>query len=344
MAILAFLASVLYWPGIAGAATTPRWALLFLIVPWLVRRQDWTAAHVVGLLLIAWAALSLAWTPVPVDGIGSLFIIGLLAQIFCLGNQIEDMRPVYVGAGIAVAISGVVAAVHVFGVDLVRGVGTSGLFVNQIFLGETAALILVAAMVERMWWLAALMGPTLVISGARGAILAGAIALAVYFRGKRLLAFGIIAVAGVAIVEYTLDRNSICTGRCQIWESTLYGLTPFGHGIGSFWTDYPQFVRGQMIERPEFAHNEWLHVAFELGLPGLLLFCLWCFTMTGPLDTARLVLITLAVESCFAFPIHIPATAFIGMLAAGHAVRSRFTLLDFAMYRRRINLERMART
>lgn len=366
MGLLAFLVSALYWPGIAGAATTPRWALLFAVIPWLVIRPRWTAPHAVGAALLIWAAFSLQWSPELVDGIGAIFTLSLLALLFCVGWQLDDLRPVYWGAGLGIALSGPVAALQLNGYEVVRGLGAAGLFVNPNFMGEAAALALVVFVASRHWAMVAAVAPPFVMSGSRGAVLALCAALCVHF-WRQWRPFGAVIALSLALLAFdshykgatvsqeSLSLQSLSGGtmpvsdpalsdREAIWRSTVNGLTVLGRGIGSFWGEYPRFeVRPDPPSRPEFPHNEWLHIAFELGLPGLLLFCVLCLTLAGPIDTSRLVLIALAVESCFGFPLHVPTTAFIGALAAGHAVRSRYVLRDFALYGRGGQQARMAR-
>jgi hypothetical protein len=118
--------------------------------------------------------------------------------------------------------------------------------------------------------------------------------------------------------------------RAAIWHSAWDGRTFWGWGTGSFWSVYPHFdLRIGATANPEQAHNEFLTVLFELGVPGLVAFLAFCATLMGPLDTPRLILIALLVESCFAFPLHMPVSAFLGMVAAGYGVRSRYLLGDF---------------
>ncbi len=50
-------------------------------------------------------------------------------------------------------------------------------------------------------------------------------------------------------------------------------MTVQGHGIGGYFVEMPRFVQDFPIAtyRPEYAENEFLHFAFELGVPGVLL-------------------------------------------------------------------------
>lgn len=339
MDVLALLVSVAYWPGIAGAATTPRWALLALILPWVLRRQPINAVHIAGAVFVCWAVLTMAWNPAPLDGIGALFILGLLAMCFWLGGQIVDMRCIYVWAGVGLWVSSAVAMAQWLGYEPIRtvpGLLPSGLFVNGNFMAEAAALIVVAAVAERIWWLLPGLMPALLLPQARGAMLACAIGLAVHYRRHwwAIMTIGCIAIA--AIVAYSAVKVGATDDRLAIWQATVNGITVFGHGVGSFWTASPAFeLRTGLHPWPEYAHNEFLHIAFELGIVGLALVCVFGLTLAGPLDTSRLVLATLAVEMCFGFPLHVPVTAFIAMVVAGHAGGNRYVLRDLVVRRRR---------
>ena len=342
LGVVGFLATALYWPGVSGAATVPRWAALFLIVPWLIRgdRIRDATPYLWGGAFFVVAVVSLAWTPQILDGIGLLFWLMILAALFWYGSEIENPRPLYIGASLGVTISSVVALFQWFGFRPVETLGPAlfapaGLFVNPLFLGEAAALLIVAAVAERLWWLLPGLVPALILTQARGATLAAAIALAIHFRGalRWMIAAAIpIGLAGIALYLST-DYGS--SERLDIWRSVIHGITPLGHGLGSFWQAYPAFdLRPFALSYPEYAHNEFLHIAFELGLPGIVLAGGFIFSLAGPLTSGRLVLIALLMEMCFAFPSHLPATATIGLILAGYAVRDRYLLRDFVPARR----------
>jgi hypothetical protein len=318
MPVLAFLASALYWPGIAGAATVPRWALLAFVVPWVLREQRMSAAHVAGGVFLAWAAMTMVWNPAPLDGIGALLTLLTLACCFLLGNQLTNLRGVIIGAGLGLTVSSAVSVAQYLGFHPVGTYGlVSGLFVNGNYMAEAAALIVVGAVAERIWWLIPGLLPALFLPDARGAVVATALSLMVHFRYVKGI-WWLYGLMSVCLGLYIAAKGYGSIGeRLTIWQETLDGVTIFGQGIGSYWSFFPAY---------EYAHNEFLHVAFETGIVGLVLFCTFCVTLAGPMDTARLVLIALFVESCFASPIHWPTTGFISMVAAGHAVWSRYLL------------------
>lgn len=346
---LGFLATSLYWPGIAGAASTPRWAILFATVPWMLcpPRLVVSAAHVAGMAFIGWAILTLAWGLSPLDGINDVAVLLLLAACFCLGHQSDNLRPLIIGAALGLTVSSAVAVAQWNGVQLVRdnAVGIpGGLFVNGNFMAEAAALVLVGVVAERLWWLIPGLMPALLLPHARGAVLAVVIAMMAMFRSKIevVVALGGALVLGAAYTAMHLDGQ--IADRLEMWDVTIRNLNTFGHGIGSFWVGYADLDPQNVITTsPTHPHNELLHIAFELGVVGVILALAFCATLIGPIDTPRLILIALAVEACFAFPTHTPATAFIGLVAAGHAVRNRYLLCNVAVRGRGTVAPRMVR-
>jgi hypothetical protein len=337
---LSFLAAALYWPGTISPSETPRFALLALI-PFLLRGFQVTAAHAAGLLFIAWAVASLFWTPAPLDAINALLVLFILGCCFCLGSQIENMRPVYIGAALGLSLSSVIAIAQWLGYHpLPKMTAISGLFVNGNFMAEAAALIVVALVAERIWWAVPMVLPALVLPLARGAMLACAVSLLLNFRHRRefwIVLAAVPLVAAAYIAAKGVDLSSV-NDRFGIWQATLANVPMFGHGLGSFRFLFPSIdIRILASSSPEFTHNEFLFVAFELGVVGLALFLAFCLTLAGPLDTARLVLIALFVEMCLEFPTHLPTTGFVGLVAAGHAVRNRYVLRDFFVRGRRIS-------
>lgn len=337
MLYLAGLASALYWPGISGAATSPRWAVL-AIIPWLITWQRATIVHWIGALFVAWAGLTMAWNPAPLDGINALFLLLIGAACFCLGDGLFDLRKIWIGAGIGIGLSSVAAIAQFFGYRGIAGLmPIHGLFVNENYMTEAAALVLVAVISERLWYLVPCVLPALLLGQGRGGILAAAAPFLIKYR-RHPLALAAIATAiigTVAVVTLHKDSGSM-PERLQIWIGALHGVNFFGHGIGSFWTQYPAFdLRVNPPGNPETAHNEFITIAFELGVPGLILSVafVWALVM-GPLSTARMVLIAFLVEAFFAFPAHLPTTAFLGMVAAGAAVWDCYLVRNFADVRR----------
>jgi hypothetical protein len=330
---LAGLASSIYLPGISGAATSPRWAILALI-PWFLRGQRATIAHWVSAAFVLWAALTMAWNPAPLDGVGALFPLLIGAACFCLGDQLFEFRPIWIGAAIGIGFSSAAAIAQTFGFTGIEGLmPVHGLFVNANYMAEAAGLVLVAVLAERLWWCLPCVLPALLLGQGRGGIVAAAAPFILKYRRQPLVLAGA-AAALVLVIGYAsfMKGQDSTTERLLIWQSALHGVNVFGHGIGSFWTQYPAFdLRINPPGNPETAHNELLTAAFETGIVGAaLLTAFFAILAIGPLTTERMVLIATLVEACFAFPFHLPTTAFLGLVAAGGCVWSAYLVRDVA--------------
>lgn len=308
-----------FWPGIAEAAMLPKWLAIALLAPWALRPTPWTRGHGLLLLLMAWAGFSLAWTSDWRDGVQALVGLVVFFLLFDVGFGARDDRLMQ-GAAVGLTINGGIALGQVLGLDLgiMQAAPPAGLFGNKNFLAEASALVLVWALMTQRW--CAILGLTLGVAlpWSRGALLAAATGL-VSLGGKRALVPAIaLAVGGVALHHEGLASAE----RLAIWGDTAQALTLHGHGLGSFRWEFPS-LGGSMdtlTSRPAHAHNDWLEVAFELGLPGVVLigaFVGWVAVQArGP--WAAMLLVG-AVEMCFAFPLHNPTTLALVAYAAGRA-------------------------
>jgi hypothetical protein len=182
--IFGFLLTALYWPGIAGAATTPRWGLLAVALPvvlWYnsafrggmkahadglcgLRAETnrgpsgfcrvaigprFTFIHLFGALYLTWSAISLSWTPNKLDGIGELIKLVILAQAFVLGARITNLIAVLRGMALGLLVSSIIILVQLYAPDIVLHTTThSGLFINSGSLAEIAALVLIGLVYE----------------------------------------------------------------------------------------------------------------------------------------------------------------------------------------------------
>jgi len=340
--LLGFLVSALYIPGLINPAHGPRWALILGIIPWLLKPQAGSPAHWFGAAFLTWSAITIIWSPAVLDGIHQAFILAAWAALFLYGAQAESLRPFYIGAGIGIGLSSILAVMQAMGIEPLPYVFPfpRGLFVNGNYLAEAAALVLVAAVSERLWWLIPALLPALFLPRAKGALLAAGAGLAAWLWNRsRVAAIALVAfscAAVVAIIVTAPETNDAEGERWLIWGSTFNGITWLGHGLGSFRTVFPAFdLRELPTGTPEYAHNEALQIAFDQGLIGLFLALVFVITLAGRLDTSRLILIALAVEAAFAFPLHMPTTAAIGFLAAGYACRRGALFLGFEPFGRK---------
>lgn len=356
LAALGFLLSTFFLPIFYGGATTPRWALAAVLLPILLlresppSRQQWSAPQVIGLLIVAWGALSLLWTSNIYDGIGELAQWIILAQAFLIGARAESLRPFWLGLAIGLIPSSLLAIWQALSMPMIvpqATVNPSGLFISSAILGETAALALVAMIALRGYVIAALIAPCILLTASRNAGLAIAVVaiIAVWRKSKGAAIYS--TVIALAILLTTLAfgyRSASVIERFDIWRDTIDGLTWPGHGIGSYYNDYP-FAGGRIDtfkQRPEHAHNDILELAFELGCIGIVILACWAYSIArlvwrgSQINAETCVLIAFAVEVLFGFPLHMPVSAVCAALAAGHLTR------DGAVLRRSVYAGRVA--
>ena len=195
---------------------------------------------------------------------------------------------------------------------------------------------------------------TLLLTGSRGGILScgvGLLCMALLFASKRIMRPACLKILGVALViaiyglgvglEKTVERfghDGDLTHRLDIAASVLPMIADFpltGVGMGAFNTAYSPYALAQYGGDLDVvhAHNDWIEVAAEAGLPGLAL-CVSGFVVfmakciaawkkrNDPLilgTCAGLIsgLAALALHSFFDFGMRVPAnTLAVGILCA----------------------------
>lgn len=171
----------------------------------------------------------------------------------------------------------------------------AGLFANQ---NHFAALIFVAiplavyqsVVINRLAWsvpvITLLVLVCLATQSLAGAYLSIGCAVVSYAsvaplsRVLRLVLLGIAAVAALILLSNPGNILEFRVGdildRPAIWAGTLAAIPaylPFGSGLGTFDLIYAQFQAGSDIQLSyvNHAHNEFLELVLEAGLPGLLL-------------------------------------------------------------------------
>ena len=308
------LASMIDAPGFLRASIPFGWAILSALLPLaLWRKGEVTFLHwaLAGFLL--YALTSILWTPWWQDGVWAVWQFALFGLAFWLGSTLSSTRSILLGAAIGLWISSAAAIAQVLGDTTLLFIRAgAGLFYSPILSGETAALVILGLVAYEEWWYILGVAPLLILSQSRGAWLAlGFGLIAHYGRSWWLLAgtvFG--SLAAVLVVGSPHD-----TLRIGIWTSALDLLRPFGWGAGSFLALLLPGIH------PEYAHNDFLQLAFEYGLgaaPLLLLLALCAIRRTSrewPIYMAFLFM------ACFSFPFYMPTTLFLGALCAGRLAR-----------------------
>ncbi len=329
--VFGLLLTVAYWPGVSGAATTPRWdvAALLAIVLFAAPRVQLIAAHIVGIALVGWLLLTLIWSEGRLDGVDAAFKLIIIAVAFAVGSLALDLRPLFAGAAVGVTVSSGIALAQIYGWHGLPSYGVaSGLFFNPDRMASAAAIVFVGAVALRLWWFVPGLLPALVLPQSRAALLAVAVAIALMAWNKTGFRWALLLLGGIAVAAYAFVHRGIdggVTERLALWQDTIGALTWSGHGLGSFWTTFPShafhFGSSLLSSRPDHPHNEWLWLAYEGGIVAVALFTALSILCWRSSDMqVRCVLIALFVLSLFAMPFHDPATAVLGSLVAGHLV------------------------
>jgi O-antigen ligase len=335
--LFGFALMTAWWPGVSGAATTPRWDLgvLLAVAMYFAPRVDLTTVHKIGIGLIGWLFFSLIWSEGRLDGIDAAFKILIAGCAFVVGSQLRSDRALMIGAAIGIVVNVVIAAAQAHGwrgIEVMEASGGFGaLFYNGERLAGAAALVAVWVATSGRVWVRALLPlllVALILGGSRGAWIALAAGLIVSVKHFRWT-LGMTAAIGALTVLLWRDTGALNAAnyeRIAIWNDSLMALDFFGHGLGSFRESFPAhadlFDIAARGTRPEHPHNELLWIAYEGGLPALVALLGFALAVwSGASGRLRSVLAAFGALALFGSPLHDPATLILGALCAGFAVR-----------------------
>ncbi len=318
-------------PVFAGAGTSGRWILLSIAVPLLILLRDARCAPPwLGILFLLYASISLAWAPDLNEGMQDVWKLWICAGVFVLGAT-TDLRRVFMGLALGFAVNSTIVVAQCYGWEGILQIAPpAGLFSNKNFGGEAAALVVVGLIGIRLWWLVPLPLITLLLSTSKAGLLAAAIGI--LFVAPPLIRWAAAALvlifASVLSESFTGHVGSLMQ-RVGVWEDLVRNLTWLGHGAGSFYILMPDIsVFNRASVRFDFAHNDWLQLVFEYGIGAAPLFAgLILAFVRGTSKVAQAVLLAFIVEGCFGFPLHLPVTAFVAALCAGHLPGHRLPVL-----------------
>jgi putative inorganic carbon (HCO3(-)) transporter len=261
-------------------------------------------------LLLAWLILSVSWAEDPAlaraDVLRYALCLSLLPIVYAAVRRKEHVAAVlgvYVGGAVvsalyAIATRGTEETGRISGI-----VGTANelasLLVTALLLSVGLLFALRGAPVLRALCLGAavicLAGLFLTLSRAGLVALGAALVAAVFVGGRRHVGVALLALAiGITVVGYfsfgasEQARERVTTvgggtGRTDLWTVALRMVDEDpvrGVGVGNFRTASVHFLlrpgailRDEyIVDKPQVAHNVYLHVLSETGIPGLALF------------------------------------------------------------------------
>jgi hypothetical protein len=322
--------AVAFWPAILAAAYTPRWAMVGVGAP-LMPRFDPRAVSKPILWMLLWslaaAALSLRMSPDPQGGSLELFLMVLLCGVFVIGGGLDSLDQVMTGAAIGLGVSSVFSLLQLANVvDMHQMMGAAwrypGLFLNSEILGQFVAPVLAWAIVQKRWWLVAIMAPAAILCNSRMGALALLAALAWSWRPRSLAGtvFLVACLVGVGILttlyfdlimDTGIGRLQSAGTRVVVWGATIMAFTWTGNGLGWFQVAHPP---------EEFAHSDVLQSIAEVG-PAALVFLaipVLIFMRQRGTHAERAAFIVVCIEALVSFPLHMPASGFLAAVISGY--------------------------
>lgn len=331
LGLLGLALPLAYWPGIAGAASAPRWWLVFIVTPLLLllARLQWTTGHWLGAAFFVTCFV----TPSTIPGATTIALVQLVAMggAFCLGAALESTVPLWRGLALGLACNLPFMLAQGFGYNPLEAApvgGAVGLFLNRDTFAELGAVVLVGLLMTSRgsWLLIGAAAAVALMPGSRTVYAALAVAAVLYgMRGAswRLaapVAVGIVLTFTGFLAYETQDAQRLIslTNRIEAWDWATTNAKLFGWGYGTF---------GSILAAFGHAHNDFVELFFELGIGIVPFLALIIYALGAPLQGERLVLITLFLESCFSFPLHNPVTAFAAALLLGRLCAARSVVL-----------------
>lgn len=315
MFIFGLALSLAYIPGITGNVLPTGWAFLSILLPltlWI--KADLTPFHWLGAVFLAYAALSILWTPEPWDGLYTLWHLGILALAFRLGSTNVNLTPLWKGLAVGLSASSLVSVIQLLGYNPVaHATPYPGLYFNGVAHGTALAIVIVALLSNRLWLWVPCLVPGLLLSGSRAAWIATLLGALFIFHRRAAL-----AILPLLVFALTTSIGPSDIQRFAIWSAAFHHLTLWGNGAGSFLSILLLGPYG--LQHPEFAHNDYLQFAFEFGLGALpLLFGIWLYAQPQhPLFPVTAAFLLLALV---AMPFHIPVVVCAFAVASGRLAR-----------------------
>lgn len=330
--LFGFLIATAYIPGWIGGTISTSYFVLMIGLPILLYNAEIpiTRLHLYGTCFLLYCFVSLAWS----YSFNVAFFVFLqmivCALAFCYGSCLDDLKPIFKGLALGLGVSAVIAIFQKFGFDFVFVAETpnkvAGLFVNPNMYSEISVILLVALLALKQWIWTLVTLPGIVWSYSRAAVTALLICCLIFMWNKsKAFTILLIPVMALAVTAYYLNGHfdiSSINERMAIWSDSVRGLTLFGHGVGSYEILLPFYAHDLDTVKviPRYAHNDYLHLLFEFGIGCV--FLIPFISLIKNNNNEKYILCSVAVIAMFSFPLHIPMSAFMFFLVAGHVARN----------------------
>lgn len=317
-------AALLDLPWLGMGAFVPRWALLAVFLPLLMQRRAVTWLDLAFWAWIAAMLLRLPSIPNRWFGLESIIMLVLVALAsFC------DFKPkawFWLAIGLVPSVG--FALAERLGYHTFPSMGTAsdpaGLFAQHEVLGEALVLGLIALLpsARKHWPLLLLLAFGLWLSHSRGAWAGFGVGLIImlWLRSKTAA----IAVSALAFVLASafINLDSLIP-RLEMWQVALRHSTIWGFGPSSFYFWFPTLLPFPlpMLEWPEWPHNEFVNLWFELGIFALAPLVFMTMLWLKARGWERAMLAATAVMASLAWTLHDPLPALVLGLLLGQVAR-----------------------
>lgn len=322
MPLVAFLVMIAYVPGIPSGTIAGRWAVMAAGASAVLltdrRAGIMGPGHWCGVAFLCWAAASLLWSVSPLDTLGALVQLMVLAGIFVIASRADSMETCWVALGWGVALSLPFLILQTYDYHPVWDSArmnfdkTVGLFLARSPMAEIACVAMIAAIGCWRFGLASLLAVCIYLTGDKIGretylMIAAAAAVPLFVYGRRVVVPFLTCCAIVGALMLWLGGSGFL--RVEIWSVALANVTLLGTGFGTFKFVFPGY---------EHAHNEILQGLFELGPVSLLLIgvVVHAFRCPGHVVEKSVLSSLLAAAMVWA-PFQFPATALAATVAAG---------------------------
>ena len=239
-----------------------------------------------------------------------------LFMAFWFGAASPSLDRLWRGLAVGLSLSSAATVAQALGWDGIPSMDKpAGLFYNSTIQAIAIALVIVAL---KDWRYIPAMLPGLVLSGSRGGWLVLAVGLMVRFVDWRYALLAVLTVAAIALTWPGPSDQE----RLMIWGFAAHNLDWFGHG--QFATAL--FYAPDGLHYPGHAHNDYLQLAYELGIWAVPVYLIYVRALWLTEATYWPAFVGFAVAGLFFFPLYAPLPAFIGAVLAGHILRPDYNL------------------